>query len=775
MSPESSSAAASRGGRLLDRLSEAIYLAAIFLIPVWFAYWYPTYNIFDLNKLAIFRILVALLSVTTGLRILLYPPARSEALGRFFKKYWLAPLIFIVGLSLTLFGALNPVVSFYGTPQRQAGLLSYLLYFWWFILLSFNLGLAAPAAAGPKVRRIIITAGLSGTLVALYGVLQFLNIDFLTWPEPAFLTQRTFSSLGQPNFLASWLLLIIPLAVYLIYISRHSWWRWAWGLALVIQFLALIMTGSRGGLLALGGAGFLLFVYWLFRSSRTRRQKSSVAVIFVAALLLAALGLNYFSPGRLAALTQDTGSLAVRVQLYEAAGNAILERPFLGYGLENGDQVFIRYYRPDWGIYGDVAQSADRAHDLFLDILLAAGLAGLLLYSLLYYFTFDLIRNNLRTPATRPLTLALAAGLAGYLISLLVSFSFVSGEVYFWSFLALLVVLAAKSSGQTAEPPLTEATASRRFERDFPFPLKILLAALILVLAGWQIIRAGQDLSADHYFNDVYQAFNRQDYVAVLGLANRLDKSGANPVNRTFYISWLAQQLSPVYLNGGWPDSARAALLTQFVTWNKILPATGYVNQLARAWLAIAVGDFSEARSNLGAVQTLSPNWPPVYLAQGALAVARSDWTNALLSYYIASDNLPSPNDPRLNREHRAAVLYYDYLLDKRIAAVYLEKKQYAIAADYYGRAYRSQPSDYTLLKDIADTYYRRGDLAAAISYNQHGWERAPQDYHWPLALALLAEDQGDRTAAENYLQAALRLAPSDPTVLSLQNKFKKP
>jgi len=86
------------------------------------------------------------------------------------------------------------------------------------------------------------------------------------------------------------------------------------------------------------------------------------------------------------------------------------------------------------GIYGDVGQSADRAHNLILDILLIAGLWGLLLYGFLYYFGGRLVRENIRQPQTAALSWALSAGLLGYLFSLFFSFSFVCGEIYFGYF-----------------------------------------------------------------------------------------------------------------------------------------------------------------------------------------------------------------------------------------------------------------------------------------------------------------------------------------------------
>ena len=60
------------GKDILNLLIEADYLAIIFLIPLYFAYFFPTYNIFDLNKIILFKILVWLLLFFTGLKTIFY-------------------------------------------------------------------------------------------------------------------------------------------------------------------------------------------------------------------------------------------------------------------------------------------------------------------------------------------------------------------------------------------------------------------------------------------------------------------------------------------------------------------------------------------------------------------------------------------------------------------------------------------------------------------------------------------------------------------------------
>jgi putative inorganic carbon (HCO3(-)) transporter len=771
------------GRAILDLFIEGNYLAVIFLIPLWFSYWFPTYNIFELNKIILFQVLVALLFLATGWKILFYPPALAWPPLQFFKKYWLLPTVFIVGLSLTLFSSINPVLSFYGTIQRQAGLSSYLFYFLWFILVSFNLLTIHNQRSGSgsgsgdssrTIRRVLMAAVLSGAVVSLYGILQFLNIDFLVWPEPAFLTQRAFSSFGQPNFLASWLLLVIPLSVYLLLTSRQALCKFGWLLALASQLLALFMSGSRGGLIALLGVLALLLVYELAVSAWPRRKKYWAVALFVFLSCLALLLLDYSSHGRVRQLLHITdGSLGARVDLYQAAGSAITARPWLGYGLETGNEIFIRYYTPEWGIYGDVGQSADRAHNLILDILLVAGLWGLLLYSGLYYFGGWLVSNNLKNKRHASLSLALSGGLLGYLFSLFFSFSFVGGEVYFWLFLAILVALNGNAAAPTRIGGVPTGEAARPNSRQ-PLPVIKILVALGLTLITWlQISQSVRSLIADYYFEQLYYRFSASNLPAVFLWYEDLCAAGPNPINQAFYDYSLADSLNALYPNLTDPR-LRRLVLQKLAGLDQALPAWGYENLLIKSRLNLTLHNFVQAQTYLAPVLAITPHWPPVYLAQGELAGAEGNSRGALLAYYVATLNLPSENDPRLNDLHRQVLWQYQYLINQRMADIFLEQKNYVTAAKYYQLAYHSQVGDFSLLKKIADTYYLRGDLKAAIIYNQHGWERDPSDENWPVALGILYYEQGDHGRAVFYLNQARRLAPYDREIQKLLDQYNK-
>ncbi len=775
----SKSLSADSAREVLDLLIEASYLAAIFLVPLWFAYFFPTYNIFEFNKLIVFKILVWLLFLFTSLKIIFFYSHFRFPLRAFFKKYWVWPAVFIAGLSSTLFFSDNPLLSFYGTIERQGGLVSYLYYFFWFILLSFNLLTVdnhRPREAdskGKKTRRAAAAAVISAALVSAYGILQILNIDFISWPEAPFLTNRALSTFGQPNFLASWLLLIIPLSLYLGYSSRRFLVRSFYFLAAAMEVICLAMTGSRGGLLALFFVGGLYLVYLFFTAAWPRRRKFFIGISFVLISVVSLLAVNKIWPARISDIFDyKSGSVGARANFYSAAADAVKGKPLFGYGLEGGNDIFIKYYERDWAVYGDVGQSADRAHNIVFDILLSVGSYGLILFLILYYFFFSLAKDNIKRKNDL-FSLALVLGATAYLFSLLFSFAIVAGEAYFWFFLALLAVINHEAD-ETAGKKSWLNLFVRLFRRDrIKIVARILIAAIFLALSCWQISRAFRSLAADYYFNKIYFILAQPDYFTALTLDSYLKEQQANPINQASYDYFWGEKLSEFY-----PTidelAVKKVVAEKMREVEASLPAKGYKNLLVKAKINNALGAYTLAQIYLDKVIEIAPHWPLVYLERGKASLNQKDFKRALVAYNLALVNLPATDDSRLNDPHRELIRRYQYFIYSNIGAIYEQDKNYAAAEKYFKLAYQSDPSDFVLLKRMADMEYRQGNIGKAIGYTEHGLARNPSDYKWEVALASLYYESGDKKSAASHIEKALLLAPDEQEIIELEKSYRK-
>ena len=129
---------------------------------------------------------------------------------------------------------------------------------------------------------------------------------------------------------------------------------------------AIIETGSRGGLLALGG-GLVALMFTAGGNLKVRLRNGLVTVLALGLLTYAAFTATVMK-NRLEA-TAETGTLAGREQLWPSLVDMALEKPWAGWGpINNQYEVAARTT--------DMAREHRDAHNLLLELFTALGLAG---------------------------------------------------------------------------------------------------------------------------------------------------------------------------------------------------------------------------------------------------------------------------------------------------------------------------------------------------------------------------------------------------------------
>lgn len=129
---------------------------------------------------------------------------------------------------------------------------------------------------------------------------------------------------------------------------------------------AIIETGSRGGLLALAG-GLVALVFTAGGSLKVRLRNGLVTVLALGLFTYAAFTATVMK-NRLEA-TAETGTLAGREQLWPSLVEMALEKPWAGWGpINNQYEVAARTT--------DMARERRDAHNLWLELMTAEGLAG---------------------------------------------------------------------------------------------------------------------------------------------------------------------------------------------------------------------------------------------------------------------------------------------------------------------------------------------------------------------------------------------------------------
>lgn len=220
--------------------------------------------------------------------------------------------------------------------------------------------------------------------------------------------ERVFASLGQPNWLAAYLLALLPLPLSLSLLKeRDVRVRWLSALGSALMFLALYLTHSRSGFLALGVGSI---VYASFTYSK-KLLWLLIPIIFVATTYTLLLLHSSTLPN------SGTESVGIRVRnVWPGAIAAWASSPktmLIGWGPETFSIAYARYRPASHNLTSEWELLYNKAHNEYLNTLTTTGLLGLLAYLYLLYT----ICANFVTKCDNRLTVALFAGWTTLLVT----------------------------------------------------------------------------------------------------------------------------------------------------------------------------------------------------------------------------------------------------------------------------------------------------------------------------------------------------------------------
>lgn len=291
-------------------------------------------------------------------------------------------------------------------------------------------------------------------LVCGYGFLQLMGAAQIHQGGA-----RVDASFGNAIYLAVYLMFSFFVAVWLA-IESKGWLRYSLVALSVASIIVLFFTASRGAVIGLvAGAGFaaLLWILLAVRGGAKKSLSSKIALGTLAVLLVLA-GSFYLARdsafvqsepalSRLSTVFALSEELKVRSTIWGMAFEGVKEDPFTGWGQEGFNQVFNKYYDPSL-----FAQETwfDRAHNMYIDWLVAGGFPALILFVLLLVAGLvALLRASGLTQAKRVL---LMGALVAYAVQALVVFD------NLFSYIPLVMLLAmAHAASQKPIPQLESA------------------------------------------------------------------------------------------------------------------------------------------------------------------------------------------------------------------------------------------------------------------------------------------------------------------------------
>lgn len=286
--------------------------------------------------------------------------------------------------------------------------------------------------------RLVRGVAVVASIVAVYGIGEWMLGG-----------GRIGSLLGNAAFFAGYLGIAFFVTLLAAQTLRGGWRRAA-QIGAALQVVAIILTATRGTLLALMIAGVVALGY-LF-STRTGKTRTRIAWALITLVVLGglfftlrgSLANSSFEPiARVASVSTSDNDIANRLFVWNHMVGEIQKSPWVGVGAEHIDVLFNRFYDPSQ----ISEQWFDRSHNAFLDYTVQYGIGGLLLYLALIGAFFTTARRlwNHKEKQTALLSALLALT---YAVQNFFVFDTVSS---FWLLLALLAGLIGISSESSRE------------------------------------------------------------------------------------------------------------------------------------------------------------------------------------------------------------------------------------------------------------------------------------------------------------------------------------
>jgi len=741
---------------LLDKINKIIkisYLAILFLIPVYFAFNKGSFNIFELNKLIIFKILLIVMLLASLSKVFLFK-SKVNIIQKKYKTFSLFLILFFIFYLINLFFSIHPIVTWWGSYDRQQGLYTLIYYFVFFILLIINI------KTWIQIKEIIMTIISASFLVCFYGLTQYFDIDPLFWTEKAIDTGRIFSSLGQPNFLGHYLIMIIPLTIFsLIFIGRSFLIRFFISSVILLQFICLFLTGSRSAILGFL-AGFYFFVI-LFLFSKYRKK---IGLIFISISLFLSIFIFFLSTNSLrtnlfnqddinkprSIINLNSGSVKIRIYYWQAAirefKQANWKRKLIGYGGETQSKIFFKHYQPAWGVHEGLNVIPDRAHNLFFDIILQFGIIGLLMIILFYGYIVALAIGYLENNKNKKnqfywLVVALLIILISYFVNNLFSFSTTVTYVYFYLILALLLIIIKNKNLKKI----------KTYQDDLNLRLNYkLFFYLIIFVIGLNFIYY-HNINfwlADQYYMKAKKGEVSNDCPVIL---NNIEKTISLNPNSIFY------QKEYIYYNLNCLESVedmtkKAFLIENVINKISLFSFTKYdfYNKLQIADTYLVLGRiidqkyYNLAEKYYQELIEINPYFSLAYKNLGKLKKEREETEKAINNFQKAIGVLPGLDNIYLNRQHGEMIKKELFDLYKNLAEIYENKKNYQLARKYYLEIIKLNPYYLVFYKKIADTYYIENNLTDALKYIQRGYMLNTSDDTWITSMNIIYEKMGD-------------------------------
>ncbi len=671
----------------MNKVLRIICLTGIFIIPfvpllVADTLFFP----FISGKNFAFRIIVEIIFgawVVLALTDKTYRPRKS------FILWALGAFIVIIGLA-DIFG-MNPFKSFWSNFERMEGFVG-------LVHLGLYMLVAATVLNTTKLWAWFFNTTIGASiLMSLYGYGQLFK-----WVTINQGGGRLDARLGNATYLAVYILFHIFLTTYLM-ISRTMFLATPQdpkprstkfiigGVIILLEFVILYYTATRGAMLGLiGGVLLSAALIVIFGKAHPRVRKVSLGILIATLVVIGGfLGLKDSSfvrqspvLNRFATISLNDATTNSRFVLWNMAIEGFKERPILGWGQENFNYVFNKYYNP---VLYNQEQWFDRTHNVIFDWLIAGGILGLVSYLSLYG---TIIWSIWRTKDTFTIIekSILTGMLGGYFIHNLFVFDNLTSYILFFTVAAYIYARTKPALVDTPKPQ----------ENRFALPVVIVAALLVLYIVNIKPILAGTGLidaltpnanaaasQTAPYNGNITQ--NLADFKRIIGYNTFATTEAREQIMNMAQQAAVSQ--TPVT---GAPEMLQYAV-EQGEAQLQATPFDARHYAIYGAFLS-RIGQFDESIEKFHKAVELSPRKQSLLYELGAAYAAKNDYASATKYFKEAYDVYPSNEQARIL--YGASTIYEGKNTEaaeilKTVATSTLIQNDYILQAYYNTKQYQ--------------------------------------------------------------------------------------
>lgn len=331
----------------------------------------------------------------------------------------------------TLF-SVNVNQSFFGRIFREEGLFAICCY-----IFIFHISSKFYKFSLKHVNFIL----LSSIIISIYAIFQFFGFDPVpTDPMRKIWNNYSYATIGNPNFLGSYLTLIIPISMFSFLYTKKP----VYAVISSVLFLALLCTRTRSAWVGLSISLVLLSI-----SCYKMKFNFKPLIKLMGLFLIILISLNLYSKNdtikRMNTIMKDAKSVATlstgyeyagskRIFIWKGAAKLIPQRTLLGYGPDTFDIAFMKNFSDESTKYFGKS-IVDKAHNEYIQIAVTSGVPSLLLYiaalAIILLKALNRVKKNI-------LIIPLFCSITGYLVQAFFNISVVSVAPVYWALLGIL-------------------------------------------------------------------------------------------------------------------------------------------------------------------------------------------------------------------------------------------------------------------------------------------------------------------------------------------------